>query len=186
MKTKNLKLFIILGIIVILTTFGLSKMSGLVCNLLLITWAIAWVCSSKFVTSGITKRLQNYIIYGIWALQIITIGVLWDEIDSYIPIEYRLPFSCTVLWGIIATAVILTIIYSVNRWKKNESESIISIITMIVSGAVGIIIMLFCSGLLDDLAKESLYLLLAVTAIEWTILAVTLYSRMNILSLKNI
>ena len=196
MKTKNVIIFIILGIIGIVTTFGVSIMSNFVCGVLLLTWLMAAAVSTKWFSGRLRYDLiyrtwpshvwtiMNAPIYMIWGLQLITIGIFWDEIDSHIPIGYRLPLSCIVLWGIITTAVILAIMYSVNRWRKNEGESIISIITMIVSGTMGLIIMIFCTGLLDDLAKESLYLLLAITAVEWIILAVTLYSRMKILSLK--
>ena len=188
MKTKNLIVLIILGIVVTITTFGLSIMSNLVYKLLLLTWTIviAIVISSKWFTSAKKLILHNSIIVAVWVLQIITMWVFEKETKTYIPIEYRLPWSYFFFWGVIITLVGAMIVYAINKWIKEEGQKKISIIQMVVSGTVAIVIILLCSGVFtaNDHAKESLYLSVAITTIEWTIFAITLYFMMRNIFIK--
>ena len=73
------------------------------------------------------------------------------------------------------------IIYATDEWLHDKSKKHISIIQMSISASVGILILLLCSGFFatDNNSKESLFLSLVITIIEWVLFAITLYFKMR-------
>jgi hypothetical protein len=168
-----------------MTTFGLLIMSNSMCKLLLLTWGITMFVSTKLFANNKRIKLQNIFIYGSWLLQFVTILVFINEFDSYHPasysLPYLLPFGYFILWAAIITAVVVMIVYATDEWLHDKSKKHISIIQMSISASVGILILLLCSGFFatDNNSKESLFLSLIITIIEWVLFAITLYFKMR-------